>query len=93
MYTSLPVYSMDLGLVVPTCFVSAILIFKRKAFGYLLSSVMVIKSITMLTALTAMGIGAALEGVRMSIGEMAIFPLFNILAIYTVVVLLKNINE
>lgn len=92
-YTTLVIQGMDLGFIVPTAFISGILILKRKSFGYLLSSVIIIKGITMLTAITAMIIGQALAGIQMSFVEMTIFPLFNLVAIYAVYLLLKNINE
>lgn len=91
-YTTIPVYSMDLGLVVPTFLLAAILLLKRRPFGFLLSSVMILKSITMFTALTAMGIGAILSGVKLNPGDLIVFPVFNLIAIYSVWQLLKNIN-
>lgn len=47
----------------------------------------------MLTAITAMLIGMINAGVKVSIVEMTVFPLFNIVAIFCLVVLLRNINE
>lgn len=92
-YTTLVIQGMDLGFIVPAAFISGVLIIKRKPFGYLLSSVIMIKGITMLTAITAMIIGQAIAGVQMNFVEMMIFPVFNVVAIYTVFLLIKNINE
>lgn len=92
-YTTLVIQGMDLGFIIPAAFISGILIIKRKPFGYLLSSVIIIKGITMLTAITAMIIGQAIAGVQMNFVEMAIFPVFNVAAIYTFFLLIKNINE
>ena len=47
-YSTLVIQGMDLGIVVPTAFVSGILLIKKKAFGYLLSCVIIVKGITML---------------------------------------------
>jgi hypothetical protein len=92
-YTTLPIQALDLGFVLPTAVLSAILLMKRRPFGYLLSSVFMIKFITMLTAITAMIISQAMSGVKMSITEVIIFPTLNILIIYPLYMILKNIKE
>lgn len=92
-YSTLVIQAMDLGIIVPVATLSGMMIIKKKNFGYLLSSIIIIKGLTMLTALTAMIIGMINAGVEVSIVEMTIFPLFNIIAIFCLVVLLRNINE
>ncbi|MBA1334922.1 MAG: hypothetical protein HPY66_0543 [Firmicutes bacterium] len=92
-YTTLVIQAMDLGFIVPAAVLSGVLILKRKPFGYLLSSVIIMKGITMLTSITAMIIGQAYAGVPMSFVEMAMFPLFNLITIYCLVLILKNIDE
>lgn len=91
-YHCLPVYAMDLGLAVPTLFISAYLLIKKSPFGYLLTAIMNVKGVTLLTALTAMSIAALSEGVKFSLGELLTFPLFNVIAIFAVYHLLKNVN-
>ncbi len=92
-YTTLVIQGMDLGIVVPTAFLSGILIIKRKPFGYLLSSVIITKGVTMLTCISAMMINMGLNGVRMSFVEILVFPMFNLLAILCLFLLMKNTNE
>lgn len=92
-YTTLVIQGMDLGFIVPTAVLSGILIIKRNYYGYLLSSVIIFKGITMATALTAMVIGQAIAGVQMSIVEILIFPMFNVIAMYAAFLLLSNVNE
>lgn len=92
-YTTLVIQGLDLGIVVPTSIISGILLIKRKPFGYLLSSVVIIKSFTMLTCISAMIINQALKGVSMNIVEVSIFPMFNILAIICLFLLMKNTNK
>lgn len=92
-YTTLVIQGMDLGFIVPTAILSAVLLLKRKPYGYLLSSIIIIKGLTMGTALTAMIIGQAYAGVKMSIPEMTLFPLFNLMIIYCLVLIMKNIKE
>lgn len=92
-YTTLVIQAMDLGFVVPTAILSGVLLIKRRPFGYLLSSVIYMKEVTMLTALTAMVIGQLLAGVKLSAVEIALFPLFNLVGIFCIILLLKNINK
>lgn len=92
-YTTLVIQGMDLGFIVPTAIISAVLLFQRRSMGYLLTSIIIIKGLTMGTALTAMIIGQAYTGVKMGIAEMTIFPFFNLIVIYCLILLLKNIKE
>lgn len=92
-YTTLPIQALDLGIVLPTAVLSAVLLMKKRAFGYLLSSILMIKFITMLTAITAMIFVQAMAGVKMSLVEVVIFPVFNVLIIYPLYHILRNIKE
>lgn len=92
-YTTLVIQGLDLGILIPTQVIAGVLLIKRKNFGYLLASLMTIKLITLLTALTAMIVGQAFAGVKMGFLEMAMFPLFNLIAIYCLAAILKNIKE
>lgn len=92
-YNTLVIQAMDLGIIIPVAALSGIMIIRRKPLGYLLSSVVIIKGLTMLTAITAMLVGMINAGVEVSIVEMLVFPLFNLIAILCLVVLLRNINE
>ncbi|HYE09754.1 MAG TPA: hypothetical protein VEF53_06205 [Patescibacteria group bacterium] len=92
-YTTLVIQAMDLGIIVPVALLSAILLMKRRPFGYLLSSIVMIKGLTMLTAITAMIIGQVLAGVEVGIVEMTIFPIINLIAIYCLVIVLRNVEE
>lgn len=92
-YTTLVIQALDLGFVVPVSILAGILLLKRKPFGYLLSSVMYVKGITMLTALTAMIIGQSSAGVQLDPVEIVIFPLFNLTAIYLFILLIRNVEE
>lgn len=91
-YTTLVIQGMDLGIVVPTAFLSGILIIRRKPFGYLLSSVIIIKGVTMLTSISAMIINMVLKGVEVNTAELVIFPVFNLSAVICLIILMKNIK-
>lgn len=92
-YTTLVIQGMDLGLVVPAATISGILLIKKKPFGYLLSSVIILKGITMLAAITAMMINMYLSGVAVSTIEILLFSTFDVLAIVSLVILLSNIKQ
>ncbi|MFL0269087.1 hypothetical protein [Candidatus Clostridium radicumherbarum] len=92
-YTTLPIQALDLGFIVPTAIISGVLTIKRETFGYLLSSVITVKCITMLTAITAMIIGQSLAGVKLSFAEIIIFPAANLIVIYLLTLIIKNVKE
>ncbi len=92
-YTTLIIQAMDLGFIVPTAFLSGILLIKRNPYGYMLSSIIIIKGITMLTSITAMIIGMLYAGVTVSLVEIIMFPLFNLSFIYLLILILKNIRS
>lgn len=92
-YTTLVIQGMDLGIIVPTAFLSGILLIKNKPYGYLLSSVVIIKGITLLLAICGMILNVALQGLSISIVELVIFGFITIIAIVSLVVILKNVNS
>lgn len=91
-YTTLVIQGLDLGFIVPGALLSGILLIRRKPFGYLLSSVIIMKGFTMGAALSAMIIGQLIAGVQMSIIEVIIFPLISLIICYCMYLLLKNID-
>lgn len=92
-YTTLVIQGLDLGFIVPIALLSGVLLIKRKPFGYLLSSVIIMKGFTMGAALTAMIIGQYLAGVAMSIIEITMFTILSLIIFYCMILLLKNIND
>ena len=91
-YTTLVIQGMDLGFIVPTAFISGLAILNRKPIGYLLSSVVIFKAITMLTAITAMMINMVLSGVTVSPVEVMVFLAFDLLAAGALIQLLRNVE-
>lgn len=92
-YTTLVIQGLDLGFIVPIALLSGVLLIKRKPFGYLLSSVIIMKGLTMGAALTAMIVGQYFAGVEMNIIEMIMFPIFSLIIFYCMILLLKNIDD
>lgn len=92
-YTTLVIQALDLGFIVPAGILAGILFMKRSPFGYLLGSILIVKFITLLTALTAMTIRQM--GVGVQVGFVVVFTivLVNLLVIYCLFLILKNVNE
>lgn len=89
-YTTLVIQGMDLGIIIPGTILSGILLIKRNPYGYLLSSVLIIKFITMITCICAMMINQALNNVEVGIAPIAIFSTIDLFTIICLFILLKN---
>lgn len=91
--TSLFIQAMDLALIVPAAFVSGVLLLGRRAWGYLLASVFVMKMITMGLAVSVMGLNMVLVGVGVSPVELVVFPLLTGINLILAGLLLKSIKR
>ncbi|MDR7238240.1 hypothetical protein [Neobacillus drentensis] len=92
-YTTLVIQALDLGFIVPVGIIAGILLIMRKPFGYLLASVIIIKDITLLTALSAMIFLQIRAGVEVSSTIVILILLLNIVVIYLMFLILKNVKE
>ena len=90
--TTLVIQTMDLTLIVPLAILAGILLLRRSAWGYLLASVAVLKSLTMALAVSAMGINMYLSGVPDSPAIVIPFLIITLLNLVIAVLLLKNID-
>lgn len=91
--TSMFIQVMDLGLIVPLCILSAILLLRKEAWGYLLASVAMLKFLTMGLAVSVMGLNMARVGVPISMVEMGIFPTITLINIIFSVILLRDLKD
>ncbi len=91
--TSMFIQVMDLGIVVPLCVLSGILLLRRSAWGYLLASVGLMKFLTLVIAVSVMGLNMARVGVPVSMVELGVFPTMAFLNVLMTIILLKNISE
>ena len=91
--TSMFIQVMDLGIIVPVCLLSGILLLRRHPWGYLLSSVGLMKFLTMGTAVSLMAVNMMRVGVPVSMVEVVIFPAIALANLVIVVILLKNIQS
>jgi len=91
--TSMFIQAMDLGIIVPVCVLSGILLLRRKPWGYLLASVGLTKFLTLGVAVSLMGLNMARVGVPVSVVELVIFPGMALAGVVMTVILLKHISE
>uniref|UniRef100_A0A7C4Q2U3 Uncharacterized protein n=1 Tax=Bellilinea caldifistulae TaxID=360411 RepID=A0A7C4Q2U3_9CHLR len=91
--TSMFIQAMDLGIVVPVCILSGVLLLRRRPWGYLLASVGLIKFLTLGTAVSLMALNMARLGVPVSPVELTIFPGMALAGMVMTIFLLKNVKE
>jgi hypothetical protein len=91
--TTLVIQVLDLGVIVPVAFLSGALLLRRAPLGYLLASIVLVKTLTLGTAVSAMAVGELLAGVPLGIGDLVGFPLLTLIGIGMTVALLHNISE
>ena len=91
--TSMFIQVLDLGVVVPLCVMSGILLLRRNPWGYLLASVGMMKFLTMGTAVSVMGLNMLRVGVPINGVELAIFPTITVINFIMVAILLNNLDD
>lgn len=91
--TSMFIQAMDLGIIVPLCVLSGVLLLRRSAWGYLLASVALMKFLTMGIAVSLMSLNMARVGVPISAVEIVVFPTIAAANLVMVTLLIRNIKE
>lgn len=87
------IQAMDLSLVVPLAVLSGILLLRRSAWGYLLTSVFVLKAIALGLAVSAMVVNMALAGVPEGTGIAIPFLMITVFNLMAAVSLWKSVQE
>lgn len=91
--TTLVIQVLDLGIIAPVAFIAGILLLRRAPLGYLLASTLLLKMLTMGTAVSAMIVGQLLAGVSLTVGEIVPFPLLTLIGLWTTFILLRHLSE
>jgi hypothetical protein len=91
--TTMVIQFMDLGLIAPAAALGGILILRHSAWGYLLSSIMMAKGVTLGLAVSTMAVNMALKGVPDSLSIMIPFLVITTANLIMTVVMLKNVKE
>jgi hypothetical protein len=92
-YSTLVIQTLDLGIIVPAAVLAGVLLFRRSALGYLLSSVVLVKGFTMGAATSAMVIGQVLAGVQVEPVVAAFFFGITLVDIALVALMLWSLSE
>lgn len=87
------IQSMDLGVIVPTSAITAVLLLKRRPWGYTLSSVVLLKILTMGTELISMIIVQLAAGVAVDPVVSASFVVISLSGIVLAIVTLRTIRD
>lgn len=90
--TTLFIQVLDLGLIVPVAFLTGVLLWRRRAWGYLLASIVLVKGFTLSISVSAMALNMLLSGVAISPVELVVFPTLTVIGIGCTAVLLKNVK-
>jgi hypothetical protein len=90
--TTFVIQAMDLALIVPLAVLSGVLLLRRSAWGYLLTSVFVLKAIALGLAVSAMVVNMTLAGTPEGAGIAVPFLVITALNLAVAVTLLKNIQ-
>ena len=87
------IQAMDLSLIVPLAVLSGILLLRRSSWGYLLTSVFVLKTIALGLAVSAMVVNMTLAGTPEGAGIAIPFLVITALNLLAAFSLLKNVQE
>jgi len=89
--TTLPTQALDLGLIVPLALSSGILLWKRSAWGYFLSSIAITMGFMMFLAIPAMIVGPLLIGAHVNLIEIGVMAFFALVGLFFAGLFYRNI--
>jgi len=92
-YTTLVIQVLDLAVVVPTAFITGILLLKRRQLGATLAAILFIKLLTMACALFAMMTMMFLSGVKLAVAEAIIFTVMLAFGIHAALVMFLSVPK
>lgn len=91
--TTLTVQAFDLAFFLPGVFLAGLLLIQRKAFGFLLAPISTVSNALIMVALLSKGISMQLAGIPGAIPMIVMTSLFGLLAIISVIAILRNTQE
>jgi len=91
--TTFVIQAMDLAIIVPLTIFAGVSLLRKNPWGYLLASVVTLKSVTLGLGVSAMAINMARRGVPENLFIMVPFLLITLLNLAFGVVLIRNIRE
>lgn len=90
---TLVIQAMDLGIIVPACFVISYLLKRRSKMGYVLGPVIIVKAITLVLAVLSMGINMTISGVYVAPVEFVVFGGIFVVTVFFLFRILKVIAD
>ena len=91
--TTLVIQAMDLGIIVPACFVIAHLLKIKHKLGYILGPVIIVKAVTLVTAVFAMALYMKISGIEVAAIEFIVFGIMTVLSFYYFFRIMKMIAK
>lgn len=91
--TTLVIQGMDLGIIVPACFVIAHLLKIKHKLGYILGPVIIVKAVTLVTAVFAMAVYMKASGIEVAAAEFIVFGIMCVLSIFYFVRIMRQITR
>lgn len=91
--TTLVIQTLDLALIVPLTVSAGVLLLRKSPWGYMLTSIALLKGITLGLGVSAMAINMAQRGVPESLDIMVPFLIITLLNLICAIVLLRNVKE
>jgi hypothetical protein len=92
-YSTLVIQALDLGFIAPTAIITGVLLLRREALGYLLSSVVLVIGLTMGAALFAMSIAQIVAGAPVDPVAIVMFTVLAAVDAALTILLLRSISE
>jgi len=92
-YTTMVIQVLDLGVIVPTALITAVLLWRQRPWGFLLAAVLLVKIITMGAALISMIIVQLLAGVAVDPVVTVIFAIICVVGIALGILTLRGIRS
>lgn len=92
-YTTLVIQALDLGVLVPAAFISALLLIKNNEWGYTFASIFLIKASLIGTAILSMIVFMLRNGVTVDPGQIIIFVIMTVVGLTVTIGFYKKIQE
>ena len=90
---SCAIQGMDLGIIVPACFVIAHLLKNKHKLGYILGPVIIVKAVTLVTAVFAMAVYMKASGIEVAAAEFIVFGIICVLSVFYFVRIMRQITR
>ena len=88
--TTLVIQAMDLGFIVPACFVVTHLLKSKNKLGLILGPVIIVKAAILVTAVLAMGICMRITSAGGTLGEIIVFGIMTLLSYYYLIITMRK---